>query len=328
MKISVLGTGCLGTAVAQILTDNNYEVLLWTVDEKQVEEINTKRTNKFYYENFKFDKKVKATTSLKELVNFSNNIVVVLPSKFIKDTMKKINKILKNSDEKKTFINMSKGMDYKNLITISEIIEQTIDSKNINKICSMTGPTFASEIVERKLTKFTAASTIGDDLSDVKKIFRNAYILIEHSKDIKGIEILSSVKNIIALAAGILDGLGYGENAHAILITSGVKEMMKISPFYNIETDTILSVSGIGDLVLTASSKTSRNYLTGQKIGKGEKIDKAIETTKTVVEGVECAKVMYKFSKEHKIELPITKAIYNIFYKNKDPKSEILKIFK
>ena len=328
MKISVLGTGCLGTAVAKILTDNNYEVLLWTVDEKQVEEINTKRTNKFYYENFKFDKKVKATTSLKELVNFSNNIVVVLPSKFIKDTMKKINKILKNSDEKKTFINMSKGMDYKNLITISEIIEQTIESKNINKICSMTGPTFASEIVDRKLTKFTVASTIGDHLSDVKKIFRNDYILIDHSKDIKGIEILSSVKNIIALAAGILDGLGYGENAHAILITSGVKEMMKISPFYNIETDTILSVSGIGDLVLTASSKTSRNYLTGQKIGKGEKIDKAIETTKTVVEGVECAKVMYKFSKEHKIDLPITKAIYNIFYKNKDPKEEILKIFK
>jgi len=103
---------------------------------------------------------------------------------------------------------------------------------------------------------------------------------------------------------------------------------MKISPFYNIETDTILSVSGIGDLVLTASSKTSRNYLTGQKIGKGEKIDKAIETTKTVVEGVECAKVIYKFSKEHKINLPITTAIYNIFYKGKSPKEEILKIFK
>jgi len=328
MKISVLGTGCLGTAVAQVLTDNKHEVLLWTVDEKQVKEINTKRTNKFYYENFKFDEKVRATTSLEELVNYSDNIVVVLPSKFIKDTMKKINKVLKNSNDKKTFINLSKGMDYKNLITISEIIEQNIDSKNINKICSMTGPTFAIEILERKITKFIAASNIVDHLSDVKNIFQNDYILIDHSNDIKGIEILSSVKNIIALAAGILDGLGYGENAHAILITNGVKEMMKISPFYNIETDTILSVSGIGDLVLTASSKTSRNYLTGQKIGKGEKIDKAIETTKTVVEGVECAKVIYKFSKEHKINLPITTAIYNIFYKGKSPKEEILKIFK
>jgi len=328
MRVSVLGTGCLGTAVAQVLTDNKHDVLLWTVDEKQVKEINEKRTNKFYYENFKFDEKVSATTSLEEIVNYSDNIVVVLPSKFIKDTMKKINKVLKNSNDKKTFINLSKGMDYKNLITISEIIEQNIDSKNINKICSMTGPTFAIEILERKITKFIAASNIVDHLSDVKNIFQNDYILIDHSNDIKGIEILSSVKNIIALAAGILDGLGYGENAHAILITNGVKEMMKISPFYNIETDTILSVSGIGDLVLTASSKTSRNYLTGQKIGKGEKIDKAIETTKTVVEGVECAKVIYKFSKEHKINLPITTAIYNIFYKGKSPKEEILKIFK
>ena len=154
MKVSVLGTGCLGTAVAQVLTDNNHEVLLWTVDEKQVKEINTKKTNRFYYENFKFDDKVKATTSLEEICDFSDYIVVVLPSKFIKDTMKKINKVLKNSVEKKTFVNMSKGMDYKNLITISEIIEQTIDSKNINKICSMTGPTFASEILERKITKF------------------------------------------------------------------------------------------------------------------------------------------------------------------------------
>ena len=328
MRVSVLGTGCLGTAVAQVLTDNKHDVLLWTVDEKQVKEINEKRTNKFYYENFKFDEKVSATTSLEEIVNYSDNIVVVLPSKFIKDTMKKINKVLKNSNDKKTFINLSKGMDYKNLITISEIIEQNIDSKNINKICSMTGPTFAIEILERKITKFIAASNIVDHLSDVKNIFQNDYILIDHSNDIKGIEILSSVKNIIALAAGILDGLGYGENAHAILITNGVKEMMKISPFYNIETDTILSVSGIGDLVLTASSKTSRNYLTRQKIGKGEKIDKAIETTKTVVEGVECAKVIYKFSKEHKINLPITTAIYNIFYKGKSPKEEILKIFK
>lgn len=328
MRISVLGTGCLGTAVAQVLTDNGHEVLLWTVDEKQVEEINTKGTNKFYYENFKFNEKVGATTSIEEIVEFSNNIVVVLPSKFIKDTMKKINKVLKNSNEKKTFINMSKGMDYKNLITISEIIEESIDSKNINKICSMTGPTFANEILNRQMTKFIAASTTGDNLNDVKEIFVNDYILIEHSNDIKGIEILSSVKNIIALAAGILDGLGYGENAHAILITMGVKEMLKISPFYNIETDTLLSVSGIGDLVLTASSKTSRNYQTGQKVGKGEKIDKAIETTKTVVEGVECAKVIYKFSKKHKINLPITNAIYNIFYKGTEPKEEIIKLFK
>lgn len=328
MKISILGTGSFGTAIAQILTDNNHEVLMWTVDSKNVDEINNKKTNKYYYENFIFEDKVKATTDLEELVNYSDYIVIALPSKFIKDTMKKINKILKNKNIKKTFINMSKGMDYKNLITISDIIEENIDSKYIKKLCSMTGPSFAKEIVERKITKFTLASHSGDNLDDIKNIFQNDYILINHSKDMRGIEILSSVKNIIALAAGIIHGLGYKDNTHAIIIAEGIKEMMKLCPFYDIDTNTILSVSGVGDLVLTASSKTSRNYSTGEKVGMGMSVSDAIDTTKTVVEGVECAKVMYKFSKEHKIDLPITKAVYNIFYKGKDPKEEIIKVLR
>jgi len=328
MRISVLGTGSFGTAISQILTDNNHEVLLWTVDNKNVEEINTKRTNKFYYENFKFNDKVKATTDLEKIIDYSDYIVIVLPSKFIKDTMKSINKILKIKNIKKTFINMSKGMDYKNLTTISDMIEENIDKKYINKICSMTGPSFAKEIIERKITKFMLASNTGDNLDDIRKIFQNDYILINNTKDMKGIEILSSVKNIIALAAGIISGLGYEDNTHAIIITEGIKEMLKLCPFYDMDTNTIFSVSGVGDLILTASSKTSRNYITGEKVGRGIPINKAIESTKTVVEGVECAKVMYKFSKSHKIELPIIKAIYNIFYKGKDPKEEIIKILR
>jgi len=328
MRISVLGTGSFGTAISQILTDNNHEVLMWTVDIENVEEINNRRTNKFYYENFKFNNKVKATTNLNEIVDYSDYIVIALPSKFIKDTLKKLNKILKKKNAKKIFINMSKGMDYKNLITISDIIEQGIDEDYVKKICSMTGPSFAKEIVERKITKFTLASHSKDSLDDVRDIFQNDYILINYSKDMKGIEILSSVKNIIALASGIIHGLGYEDNTHAIIITEGIKEMLKLCPFYDIDTSTILSVSGVGDLVLTASSKTSRNYITGEKVGKGMSIDKAIESTKTVVEGVECAKVIYKFSKEHKIDLPITKAIYNIFYKGKNPKKEIIKILR
>lgn len=328
MKISILGTGSFASAIAQMLTDNNHNVLLWTTIDKEVEEINKNKTNKYYYENLVFSNNVKATTNLEELVNFSEYIVVAIPSKFIEDTMKKINKILKKKDKQITIINMSKGMDYKNLTTISEIINENIDKKYLKMVCSMTGPTFASEIIDRKITKFILASKKDDNLTEIAKIFQNDYILIDYSNDIKGIEILSSIKNIVALASGISSGLGYNENTHAIIITKGIEEMLKIAPFYNIKNETILSVSGIGDLVLTASSKTSRNYLTGFKVGNGEKIDNAIKTTKTIVEGVECAKVMYKFSKEHKIDLPITKAMYNIFYKNKDVKTELKNILK
>lgn len=328
MRISILGTGSFATAIAQILTDNNHEVLMWTVDSKNVEEINTKKTNEYYYENFKFSNNVSATTDLEELIDYSDYLVVAIPSKFIKSTMKQLNKILKSKNVKKTFINMSKGMDYTHLTTISDIILANIDNIYINKVCSMTGPSFAKEIIERKVTKFMLASNSSDDLIDIRKIFENDYILINNSKDMRGIEILSSVKNIIALAAGIIHGLGYEDNTHAIIITEGIKEMLKLAPFYDIDTNTILSVAGIGDLVLTASSKTSRNYSTGEKVGKGINVGEAIDTTKTVVEGVECAKVMYKFSKSHKIDLPITKAVYNIFYKGKDVKEEIIKVLR
>ena len=327
MKISILGTGSFASAIAQVLTDNNNEVLLWTNDVKQINEINSKHTNKMYYDNFRFTNLVRATDNLEELLEYSNIVFVVIPSKIISDVTKRMNKILKKLNKKIHIVNLSKGMDYKNMTTISQIIEQNIDKNYIDAIYSMTGPTFAKEVIERKISKFTLATKYSNTKL-IKSILENEYIIIEDSKDIIGIEVLSSIKNIIALAAGILDGLGYKENTHAILITSGIAEFQKIAPFFNMKLDTLLSVSGIGDLVLTASSKTSRNYLTCKKVGEGLDVNKSIETTKTVVEGVECAKVMYKFSRKHEIKLPITEAVYNIFYKDKDPKEEILKIFK
>ena len=299
MKVSVLGTGSFGSAVAQMLTDNDHEVLLWTNDTKQIEEINTKHTNKQFYDYLIFDEKVHA-----------------------------INRRMKKINCKKIFLNMSKGIDFKDLTTISETIQKNIHPNYIKNIYSMTGPTFASELIERKLSKFVLASENLDDSKKIKNLFQNEYIIIETTNDIKGIEILSSVKNIIALAAGIADGLGYKDNTHAIIITEGVQEMMKLSLFYSIQYNTILSPAGIGDLVLTASSTTSRNYITGKKVGEGQSIKDAVTTTKTVVEGIECAKSVYKLSKKHKIDLPITQAVYNIFYKGKNPKKELFHIFK
>lgn len=325
MKITILGSGSFGSAIAQILTDNNNEVLLWTNDLEQIEEINTKGTNKKYFTNFKFHKNVKATSNLLDALEFSDIIIIGIPSKIISGVSKKINKLLKN---KKTFINMSKGIDYKDLTTISETIHKNIDKSLIKNVYTMTGPSFAKEIIERKFTKFVLAGKHINDEELIRKIFENEYIALEISKDIKGVEILSSIKNIVALASGILDGLGFGENAHAVIITEGVKEMKKLSLFYEIDINTILGISGLGDLVLTASSTNSRNYITGKKVGEGMDIDKAIKMTKTVVEGIECAHSIYKLAKKHKINLPITKSVYNIFYKGKDPKKEIMTIFR
>ena len=324
MKVSILGSGSFATAIAQILTDNGNEVLLFTNDLEQIDEINIKKTNKKYYKDFLFDSCVRATASIHETLKFSNIIVIALPSHIISKILENLNKII---TEEKIFINMSKGIDYKNLTTISEIIENKVDKRYINHIYSLTGPSFANEVIERKITKLMLAS---ENMSSSKKIislFENDYIKIDKTTDIIGIELLSSIKNVIALASGILYGLGYKENTHAYLITLGIKEMQKIAPFYDIETSTIYSVSGLGDLLLTSSSKTSRNFITGFKVGEGKSIKKAVESTKTIVEGIECSKSLYKFSKLHKIKLPICSAVYNIFYKEKKAKDEILKIF-
>lgn len=325
MKISVLGSGSFASAIAQILTDNGNEVLLYTNDKEQVSEINHLKTNVRYYKDFNFSENVSATSELEDVIKFSDIIVIALPSHVIESVLKKLNKLLTN---KKIFINMSKGLDYKNFRTISEVILDNIKEKYIDNIYSLTGPSFAIEIIERKITSLMLASKNISNSSFIIHLFKNDYIYINTTVDIIGIEVLSALKNVIALCSGLLYGLGYKENTHAALITKGLEEMMLISPFYDIDIDTVYGLSGLGDLVLTAGSKNSRNFITGYKVGSGIDVDEAIKSTITIVEGVECCKVLKKFSKEHKINLPIVGAVYNIFYKNKKPEKEIMKIFK
>lgn len=327
MKISILGSGSYAIAISKILSENMHEVLMWTVDKEQVVEINENRTSKFYYPNLQLSKKVKATTDLKELINYSNIIIIALPSKFIKPTLKKINTKLKNNLDKYTFINMSKGIDNKNLYTISQTIENVIDKKNIKSVCSILGASFASQIIDKNITRLTIASKY-DDKNKIKKIFENEYIVLDESEEIIGIEFLSSLKNVIALSSGIVNGLGYKDNTHSIIITLGVKEMYILADTMNFNKDIINTISGVGDLVLTASSKTSRNYITGYNIGNGKTIEEAISAAKTTVEGVECIKVMKKIMRKYKVKLPIVEAMYNIFYRYKNVREEINKLLR
>ena len=327
MKISILGSGSFAIAISKILTDNGMDVLMWTVDKDQVDEINNSNTSKFYYPDYKLSKKVKATTSLNDILTYSDVIVIAIPSKFIRTTLKKIHNKLKNNLNEYIFINMSKGMDYSKGLTISQIIENTIDNKNIKSVSSITGASFAKQILDKNITRFTLASHY-DDKKEIKRIFENDYIIIDESFDIIGIEMLSSLKNVHALASGMIAGLGYEDNTHAIIITLALLEMKKLGEVYNISDKTLFSISGLGDLVLTASSKMSRNYITGYNVGRGLSIDESIKQAKTVVEGVECIKVMKRIARKEKINLPIVNAMYNIFYSYKNTKEEILKLLK
>ena len=327
MKISILGSGSFAIAISKILTDNAHDVLLWTPDINQINEINNYRTSKFYFPNYKLSKRVSATSNLSDILNFSNVIIIALPAKFIKQTLKKMKIKLKNSLEKYDFINMSKGIDNTKLLTISQIIENIIEEKNINSISSIVGASFAKNILDEDITRLVLASNYNNK-KFIKKIFENNYIILDESNDIIAIEMFSSIKNVIALASGIIEGLEYKDNTHAIIHSLGIKDMQTLSSVYNINNETLLSIAGIGDLVMTSSSKTSRNYITGFNIGKGLSIEDAIKEAKTTVEGIDSIKALKKFARINKIKLHVVNSMYNIFFGLKDPREEILKLLR
>lgn len=324
-RSTILGAGSYGSAIAQILTDNGYKVMLYTNIKEQAEEINNSKTNKFFFKNLKFNNKVKATTSIKEAINYSEYIFIALPSHAIREVLALINK---EKFSPKIFVNMSKGLEPNTYKLISEIIEEEINEEKRKGIVVLSGPSHAEEIITRDITLLLSAS-LSDTLSKkIQHIISNHYMRVYTSDDLIGIQLAAAIKNILAIASGILYGMGYGDNTRAALITRGLAEMVRYARLKGAKTSTLFGIAGIGDLIVTATSFHSRNFQIGLKIGKGMRVEDALADSKMVVEGVRTAKAVYQDIAERNIEMPITEGVYRIFYENGDPKTIIQDIMK
>jgi glycerol-3-phosphate dehydrogenase (NAD(P)+) len=310
--ISIIGAGSWGTTLAVYLSKKGVEVKLHSVFKQHNLQMEKERENKTFLKSVKFPSCLSIEPSLKKTLN-QDIILIAIPVKFIRKILKRIF-VCQKDFQNKTFISVSKGIEVKLLKRVSEIIKEELKTDNI---AVLSGPTIAKEVVKGIPT--TAIMAFGQESAGLKlqKIFNSQTFRVYLHSDIVGVELGGSLKNVIALACGISDGLGFGTNTKAALVTRGLVEIMRIGKKLGAQPKTFWGISGLGDLMTTCFSPYSRNRQVGELIGKGEKLKNIIENMNMVAEGVETAKSAYKISKKFKVNMPIIEEVYFVLYKNK-----------
>lgn len=316
LKICVLGAGGWGTSLALVLSNNNYDTVLWTHDQELANSINENRINSDYLPNVKIDEKITVTSDV-NIVNSCDWIVNAIPTQYIFDTLQN-HKIELND---KYIVNGSKGIEISTLSRISQIFEK-FDVKK-DKFAVLTGPSHAEEVSRKTPTTIVAASENHTFTHKIQKVFSNDYFRVYSSNDVIGCELGGALKNVIAVAAGIIDGLDLGDNTKAALITRGLAEISRLGLAMGASQMTFSGLSGLGDLFVTCNSKHSRNRKVGELIGKGQSLEEINSTMKMVAEGVFTTKAAVMLGEKYNVEIPITQKVYKILFENVKPSDAI-----
>jgi len=321
MKISIIGGGSWGTTLGQTLIDNGHQVLIYDLNPVAVHKINN------HYHPF-FDtilpEGVMATTSLQEVIDFSNYFLLSVPTKAVRYVLKEINPLL---SQKSVFINVSKGIEPESLKRISEIVEEEIDEIHLKGFVVLTGPSHAEEMILRKLTLLVSSSKDIELAQEIQTIFSNdQYLRVYTSSDLIGCEVGGAVKNAIAVISGACTGLGLGENARAAVIARGIVEIVKVVEIMGGKKETAFGLTGIGDLIVTASSENSRNFMAGKKLGLGFTVEQIYAEQKQTIEGFRTIEAMHHLSQVYHTELPMINAAYDILIGKLDIKDGVTRL--
>lgn len=319
-KISVLGDGSWGTALANLFADNGFSVMIWCHDKCAYSSIKEKKENSVYLKGIKVSEKIQATLSLEEVFSFSNLVLFVIPSKFLRNVLKQTKGLINNDH---FLISGIKGIENETLMLPGQIIKEFLPFTYTREQAFLSGPTFALEVAWRQPTTCVISSKDHGFSKSIQRIISNDYFRCYTNDDTIGVQIGGAIKNVIALASGVLDGLGLGSNSQAALITRGLAEITRLGAKLGAQHDTFYGVSGLGDLVLTATGKLSRNRQVGYKLGKGMGIEEIVSSTQTVAESVSTTRSVYSLAKKLNIEMPICQEAYNILYNNKPVKEAI-----
>ncbi|MGG6794386.1 UNVERIFIED_CONTAM: NAD(P)H-dependent glycerol-3-phosphate dehydrogenase [Streptococcus canis] len=320
-KVAILGPGSWGTALSQVLNDNGHEVRLWGNIPAQIEEINTKHTNKHYFKDIVLDEKIKATLDLTEALADADAVLFVVPTKVTRLVAKQVAEAL---DHKVVVMHASKGLEPETHERLSTILEEEIPADLRSEIVVVSGPSHAEETIVRDITLITAASKDIETAKYVQSLFSNHYFRLYTNTDVVGVETAGALKNIIAVGAGALHGLGYGDNAKAAVITRGLAEITRLGVKLGADPLTYSGLSGVGDLIVTGTSIHSRNWRAGDALGRGEKLEDIERNMGMVIEGISTTKVAYEIAQELDVYMPITTAIYKSIYEGADIKESIL----
>jgi len=316
MKIAVLGAGGWGTTLAILLNRNGCNVTLWEYNKEYAETLNEYRENFYFLPKIKIPRSIKITNDIGAAVHDKNLVLITTPTQFIRNAIKDLTDY-KFKDA--IIVSASKGIENKSLMLVSEILLDVLKYAKKGRIASLSGPSHAEEVSRFIPTAVVCAAEKKDISKTVQKIFSNNYFRVYTSTDLKGTEIGGALKNVIAIAAGISDGAGFGDNTRSAIMTRGINEIMHLGLKLKARKETFFGLSGIGDLIVTCSSEHSRNRYVGYNIGKGKKLSALLKEMKMVAEGVATTKSAYELSRNHNIEMPIVDQIYAILFRNKSP---------
>ncbi len=319
MKIGVLGSGSWGTALSQVLCDNRHEVLIYGRNENEIKDINENARNSAYFGDHPLSEGLVATSELSRLSSYSDAYLLAVPSGAIASVLSSLTPYIKPHT---VIINAAKGFDLASGRRLSEFIRDTLAGVSYRGVVTLVGPSHAEEVVRRMLTSVAAVSLDPLLAEEVQQLFSNSYMRVYAATDEKGAEYGAAVKNVIALASGMLEGQGYGDNAKAALITRGLAEIVRYGTGKGAEKRTFFGLTGVGDLIVTCFSKHSRNYRAGLMIGKADSAE-VLRNNKETVEGIQSARAVYLDASAMGIEMPIVTGVYRVLFEGATPSSEI-----
>lgn len=316
-KICVLGSGSWGTALALVLASNDYNVSMWTLNKDQSKYINEYKENKDYLPGVVIPENINVTTDIQQAVEGSSIVVLGVPSQAIRSVCEKIKPYIKESQ---IIVDVAKGIEKSTSLRLSEVCKEVLPN---NPYVVLSGPSHAEEVARQVPTAVVVSSEDVNAAKSVQDAFKNSYFRVYQNHDVVGVELGGTLKNIIAFGAGICDGVGYGDNTKAALITRGMRELTRLGCAMGADESTFTGLAGMGDLIVTCTSMHSRNRRAGILIGKGKSLDETLEEVQMVVEGITATEVAYNLSKEYGVDMPIVEAIYSILYNNANPKEVV-----
>ncbi|MGN9018289.1 NAD(P)H-dependent glycerol-3-phosphate dehydrogenase [Lachnospiraceae bacterium HCP1S3_C3] len=310
--IAILGAGGWGLGIAVLLNNNGHNVTMWSAVEREVNMLKEERENKISLPGIKISENIHITSDMKEAVDNKDMIIMAVASSYVRQTAAKLKEFVKNGQ---IIVNVAKGIEEKTLYTLTGVISEEIPDADV---AVLSGPSHAEEVGRGIPTTCVAGAATRETAEYIQNIFMSDCFRVYISSDVLGIELGGALKNVIALAAGIADGLGYGDNTKAALITRGIGEIGRLGVAMGAKFETFCGLTGIGDLIVTCASMHSRNRRAGILIGKGYKMDDAMKEVNMVVEGVYSAKAALELGKKYNIQMPIIEKVNEILFDGLD----------
>lgn len=322
MRVAVIGAGAWGTSLAHLLADKGREVMIWSFEDEVADQINREHENGTYLGGVRLCPELKASSELAEAVTGAGTVVMVTPSHHARRVASELAGYLA---PEATVVTSSKGIEFETLKTMTPVLSEALGRDESN-LAVLSGPSFAREVALGTPTAVTVAAYREKVAEELQELFMTDRFRVYTSTDVIGAELGGALKNVMAIAAGIVAGLGLGKNTLAALITRGLAEMSRLGAALGAEPLTFLGLAGVGDLVLTCTSSQSRNQTVGQKLGQGLKLEEILAQTRTVAEGVKTSRSAHRLAQKHGVEMPICAQVYAILHEGADPNAALAEL--